>query len=147
MPLGISDTILSLQTGSVDAAFLPAAYGVGIGIHKIAPHLTISNHTRLIGTIAVSKSTYDRLSPQERKWLEIVTSSGPRLSATILGTEEKMLSQLSEAGVSVRRLSESEKGAWRTAAEGIQDELAASLGESAVQLLARIKAAKAACYD
>lgn len=145
VPLGISDTILSLQTGSVDAAFLPAAYGVGIGIHKIAPHLTITNHTRLIGTIAVSKSTYDRLSQQERKWLEIVTSSGPRLSATVLGTEEKMLKQLSDAGDSVRRLSENEKKAWRTAAEGIQDELAASLGESAVQLLAQINAAKAAC--
>ncbi len=145
VPLGISDTILSLQTGRVDAAFLPSAYGVGIGIHKIAPHLTISNHTRLIGTIAVSKSTYDRLSPQERKWLEIVTSSSPRLSATILDTEEKMLGQLSGADVSVRRLSESEKNAWRTAAKGIQDEFAASLGESAVQFLARIEAAKAAC--
>ncbi|WP_299628088.1 TRAP transporter substrate-binding protein [uncultured Tateyamaria sp.] len=145
VPLGVSDTILSLQTGSVDAAFLPTAFGVGIGIHKIAPHLTISNHTRLIGTIAVSKSTYDRLSAQERKWLEIVTSSGPRLSATILDTEEKMLSQLLDADVSIRRLSEGEKTAWRTAAEGIQDELAASLGESAVQLLAQIRAAKAAC--
>ncbi|WP_223426063.1 TRAP transporter substrate-binding protein [Tateyamaria pelophila] len=145
VPLGISDTILSLQTGGVDAALLPAAFGVGIGIHRIAPHLTVSNHTRLIGTIAVSKSTYDRLSPQERKWLEIVTSSGPRLSKTILDTEEKMLSQLSDAGVSVRGLSEGERSAWRTAAEGIQDELAVSLGESAVQMLARIEAAKAAC--
>ncbi|SHL81462.1 TRAP-type C4-dicarboxylate transport system, substrate-binding protein [Roseovarius marisflavi] len=147
VPLGISDTILSLQTGSVDAAFLPAAFGVGIGIHKIAPHLTISNHTRLIGTIAVSKLTYDRLSPQEQKWLEIVTSSGPRLSANILDTEEKMLSHLPDAGVTVRQLSEGEKSAWRTTAKGIQDEFAASLGESAVQFLARIEAAKAACDD
>ena len=145
VPLGISDTILSLQTGSVDAAFLPAAYGLSIGIHKIAPHLTVSNHTYLIGAIAVSRSTYDRLSPQERKWLEIVTTSGSRLSATILDIEEKMLSQLSDTGVSVRQLSEDEKNAWRTSAKGIQDELAASLGENAVQVLARIEAAKAAC--
>lgn len=145
VPLGISDTILSLQTGNVDAAFLPAVFGIGIGIHKIARHLTVSNHTRLIGTIAVSKAAYDRLSARERQWLEIVTSSGPRLSEVVLNAEKEMLDQLSEAGVSVTYLSEDEKHSWRAAAGEIQEEFAEALGDRALRLLASIEAAKTAC--
>ena len=145
VPLGIADTILSLQTGNVDAAFLPTVFGIGIGVHKIAPHLTVSNHTRLIGTIAISKATYDRLSPQERQWLEIVATSAPQLSEVVLDAETNLLEQLSDAGVSVTNLSENERHAWRKASGEIQGELARTLGARAVQLLASIEAAKSAC--
>lgn len=145
VPLGISDTVLSLQTGNVDAAFLPAVFGIGIGVHKIVPHLTVSNHSRLIGIIAISKPSYDRLSPQEKEWLEIVTSSGPELSATILEAEKALIGQLSEAGVPVKEFTGEEKEEWRAFADGLQAELAQDLGEDAVRLLAKIEAAKAAC--
>ena len=44
VPLGTTDTMPALKTGNVSAATWPAVYGIAVGYHKVAPHVTATNH-------------------------------------------------------------------------------------------------------
>ena len=145
VPMGTSATIPALQTGNVEAAFLPGLFGIAIGTHKVAPFLTVSDHARPVGTVAISERSYAKLSDQEKEWLKIFEQTGPAMSATILGTQEALLKQVTDAGLPVARLSEQQTAAWQASSEGLRAELAEQLGPDAVALLAKIEAAKAAC--
>ena len=145
VPMGTSDTIPALQTGNVEAAFLPGLFGIAIGTHKVAPFLTVSDHARPVGTVAISERTYAKLSDQEKEWLKIFEQTGPAMSATILGTQEALLKQVTEAGLPVARLSEEQTAAWQAASNGLREELSQELGPKAIALLEKIEMAKAAC--
>lgn len=145
VPMGTSDTIPALQTGNVEAAFLPGVFGIAIGTHKVAPNVTVSNHTRLIGTVAVSQRSYNKLSDQEKEWLSAFTEGGAALSAAVLGAEGALLGKLEGAGLRVARLSDEEAAEWHTSADGLREELAEQLGPKAVSILEQINAAKVAC--
>lgn len=145
VPMGTSDTIPALQTGNVSAAFLPGVFGIAIGTHQVAPHVIVSNHTRLIGTIAISERSLKKLSDQEKEWLSVFTEGGDQLSAMILGAEGALLGQLEGAGIPVARLSDEEAAQWRASADGLREELAEQLGPKAIAILEQIEAAKVAC--
>lgn len=145
VPMGTSDTIPALQTGNVSAAFLPGVFGIAIGTHKVAPHVTVSNHTRLIGTVALSERSMRKLSDQEKEWLSVFTAAGAQLSSIVLGAEGALLGKLEDAGVPVARLTDDEAAAWRASADGLREELAAELGAKAVSILEQIETAKQVC--
>lgn len=145
IPMGTSDTIPALQTGTVDAAWFPTLFGIGIGTHKVAPHVTVTNHARLIGTVAVSGRTWAKLSDQEKQWLGVFTAAGPKLTQGILGAEPALLGKLEAAGVPVKHLSDDELNAWKTASEGVLEAIIEQAGGTSQQIADNIMAAKAAC--
>ncbi|MCE8513915.1 TRAP transporter substrate-binding protein [Ruegeria pomeroyi] len=145
VPMGTSDAIPALQTGTVDAAWFPTLFGIGIGTHKIAPHVTVTNHARLIGTVAVSGRTWAKLSDQEKQWLGVFTAAGPQLTQGILGAEPALLGQLEGAGVPVKHLSAEEGAVWKAAADGVLAAIIEEAGGDAQAVADRIAQAKAAC--
>ncbi|MCE8516240.1 TRAP transporter substrate-binding protein [Ruegeria pomeroyi] len=145
VPMGTSDAIPALQTGTVDAAWFPTLFGIGIGTHKVAPHVTVTNHARLIGTVAVSGRTWAKLSDQEKQWLGVFTAAGPQLTQGILGAEPALLGQLEGAGVPVKHLSAEEGAVWKAAADGVLAAIVEEAGGDAQAVADRIAQAKAAC--
>ncbi|MCE8547067.1 TRAP transporter substrate-binding protein [Ruegeria pomeroyi] len=145
VPMGTSDAIPALQTGTVDAAWFPTLFGIGIGTHKVAPHVTVTNHARLIGTVAVSGRTWAKLSDQEKQWLGVFTAAGPQLTQGILGAEPALLGQLEGAGVPVKHLSAAEGAVWKAAADGVLAAIIEEAGGDAQAVADRIAQAKAAC--
>lgn len=145
VPMGTSDTIPALQTGSVDAAWFPTLFGIGIGTHKVAPHVTVTNHARLIGTVSVSSRTWAKLSDQEKQWLGVFTAAGPQLTEGILGAEPALLGKLEAAGVPVNKLVEEGSAAWKSAAEGVLNAVIEEAGGDAQAVADAIAAAKVAC--
>ncbi|MCE8522659.1 TRAP transporter substrate-binding protein [Ruegeria pomeroyi] len=145
VPMGTSDAIPALQTGTVDAAWFPTLFGIGIGTHKVAPHVTVTNHARLIGTVAVSGRTWAKLSDQEKQWLGVFTAAGPQLTQGILGAEPALLGQLEGAGVPVKHLSAEEGAVWKAAADGVLAAIIEETGGDAQAVADRIAQAKAAC--
>ncbi|MCE8553856.1 TRAP transporter substrate-binding protein [Ruegeria pomeroyi] len=145
VPMGTSDAIPALQTGTVDAAWFPTLFGIGIGTHKVAPHVTVTNHARLIGTVAVSGRTWAKLSDQEKQWLGVFTAAGPQLTQGILGAEPALLGQLEGAGVPVKHLSAEEGAVWKAAADGVLAAIIEEAGGDAQAVADRIVQAKAAC--
>lgn len=145
VPMGTSATIPALQTGNVESALLPGLFGIAIGTHKVAPYVTVTDHARPIGTVAISQRSYKKLSDQEKEWLKVFTETGPAMSATILGTQEALLKKVEAAGLPVVRLNADQTAEWQTASEGLREQLAEDLGSKALTLLERVEQAKAAC--
>lgn len=146
VPLGNTDAIPALQTGNVQAAVYPTVYGIAIGTHKVAPHVTVSNHSRLIGSVAVSKRSWNKLSTEHQQILSTVFSAaGPALTQGILGAEKALLGKLEAAGLPVRHLSAEEEAQWRAATAGSLDKLVAEAGGDAQAVADAINAAKQAC--
>lgn len=145
VPMGTTDTIPALQTGTVDAAIFPTVFGIAIGTHKVAPNVTVTNHARLIGTVAVSARVWATLSDQEKEWLGIFTAAGPQLTAGILGAETALLGKLEAAGIPIYRPADEEAAQWKAATVGIEAKLIAEIGGEAQSVADALGAAKAAC--
>lgn len=145
VPMGTSDTVPALQTGTVDAAWFPTVFGIAIATHKVAPHVTVTNHSRLIGSIAVSGRTWKKLSDQEKEWLQILDQAAPQLTGAILGAEKALLGQIEGAVIPVKYLSDEENEAWKSSATDVLSALISEAGGDAQKVADDIAAAKAAC--
>ena len=70
VPLGTTDTMPALKTGNVSAATWTAVYGIAVGYHKVAPHVTPTNHVHQIGSIIVhGRFKYASLGEVVSNWL------------------------------------------------------------------------------
>ena len=143
--LGTADTIPALQTGTVDAVTYPIVYGIAVGIPGMAPNITLTNHFRLIGSLAISQRVWNGLSDQEKEWLMSVAPMGRGLTEGILGAEKALLQKVASAGVSVVELDEEQTAAWRATAEGVGAAEAERMGPEAVELYQALLAARDAC--
>jgi len=144
-PLSVADMIPALQTGTIDAVNIPTVYGIAVGIPKLAPHITVTNHFRLVGTLAVSKRSWDKLTDEEKGWLKSVAPMGAGLTGAILGAEKALLAKVAEGGADVHYLTDEESAAWRASAA---DSLAAAIekvGGQSAEIVQKLQAAKAAC--
>ncbi|WP_319825413.1 TRAP transporter substrate-binding protein DctP [Thalassovita sp.] len=146
VPMGTTDAIPALQTGAVDAAWFPTVFGIAIGTHKVAPNVTVTNHARLIGTVAVSKRVWSKLSEQEQQWLSAVFGgAGGQLTEIILGAEKALLGKVESAGIPVHYLDDKELVAWKAAAADVPAKVAAEAGSDGQAIVDALNAAKVAC--
>lgn len=144
-PLSVADMVPALQTGTIEGVSIPVVYGIAVGIPKLAPNITVSNQYRLVGSLAVSKRTWDGLSEQEQEWLMSVAPMGKQLTGAILGAEQALLGQVAEAGVNVIRLDAEQEAVWRASAEGAEARAVEAVGGRSAEILEQLNAAKAAC--
>lgn len=146
VPMGTTDAIPALQTGAVAAATFPTVFGIAIGTHKVAPNVTVTNHQRLIGTIAVSSRVWKTLSEQEQQILaNVFGPAGSQLTEIILGAEKALLGKIEGAGIPVHYLTEEEQAEWHAALADTPAAIADQAGEGAQQIVDTLAAAKAAC--
>ncbi|MCB1361741.1 MAG: TRAP transporter substrate-binding protein [Rhodobacter sp.] len=143
--LGTADTIPALQTGTIDAVTYPVVYGIAVGIPGMAPNITLTDHFRLVGSLAVSQRTWDGLSAQEQEWLMTVAPMGRALTQGILGAETVLLQRAADAGATVIELTDEERAQWRASGAGIGQAEAERMGPDAVSLWDALNAARAAC--
>lgn len=139
------DALPLLQSGGVDAAWFPALYGIAVGAHRVAPHITVTNHGRLIGTVAVSARVWARLTEQERDWLRLFTQNGPDLTQAVLSAETIALTQLAEAGIAVHYPDAAQLTEWKAATAGVLEAVIARAGDQAQSVADQIAIAKADC--
>lgn len=145
VPLGATEGLPALQTGAVSGTWAATIAGIAVGTHKIAPHVTVTNHSRLIGTVAISERTWNGLSDKEKKWLGVFAAAAPKLTAGILGAEKALLGKIEAAGVPVKYLEGEELAAWKNASKGALEEVIAQAGGKAQSVADSIAAAKTAC--
>jgi TRAP-type transport system periplasmic protein len=144
-PLSLADTIPALQTGIIDVVNFPSVYGVAVGVPRLAPNVLVTKHFRLVGSVAVSKRRWNKLSDQEKEWLMSVAPMGAGLTEIILGAEQALLAQTAEAGADVHMLTPKEEAAWRASAEGSIEKSVSTIGGRAAEVLEQLETAKAAC--
>ena len=142
VPLGTTDAMPALKTGNVSAATWPAVYGIAVGYHKVAPHVTPTNHVHQIGAIVVSKKVWDGLSAEEQGWMREAAEMFKGLRKGVRGAEQALLKKAASEGATIHA---SDDAAWRAVAPGVQPQIVSELGGSAEATWAAISAAKAAC--
>lgn len=147
IPLGTVDSMPALKTGNVDAVTWPAVYGIAVGYHKEAPHVTVTNHVHQIGSALVSAKTWKSLSAQEQEWLNTAGKELNGLRKSVRGAEQALLKKIAtkEGGATVYYPDEQEKQAWRAVAPAVQEQILSELGGKAKETWQDITAAKLDC--
>jgi TRAP-type C4-dicarboxylate transport system substrate-binding protein len=145
VPLGTTDSIPSLKTGTVNAAVFPTVYGIAIGTQDLAPNVIVTNHGHQIGTLVMSKKIWNTLSAQEQSWLRTASNEAGMLRKGIRDAEMALLAKIEKAGVSVYRPTAGELTQWRAAAKPAREELVGAIGGKAPGVWNKIIEARDAC--
>ena len=146
VPLGNTDMVTSLQTGAVDGADTSGLFGVALGLHKMAPNITLTKHSRQVGTLLMSDTVWADLSESNRAALAEALSDHASLRAGVRGAENFMITNAAEKdGTTVIELDDATRAAWKEAASASYDALLAEIGGRAPEVWETMQAAKAAC--
>ncbi len=146
LPLAGSDSVPALKTGRVNALHTSTVFGLAVGYHKLAGHVTYLPSHHDIGTVVMSKKTWLKLSPDQQ---EAVMAMGEKVNAlrkSIRDTQETLLKNAAEKdGAKVYRPTGAAYEEFRSHGAKAQEALVASIGESAKPIWAKIQAAVKAC--
>ncbi|MEQ9629740.1 MAG: TRAP transporter substrate-binding protein DctP [Roseitalea porphyridii] len=145
VPMGVVDMVPALKTGQIDGIATVTVYGIAIGLPKLAPNVTVINAAHDIGTVTVSKKTWDKLTPAHQDALRLIDAKVNELRTAIRGAEGGLLKKTEAAGVPVYYPSEDDMTHWRAAAQPAHDKLIEELGGDAPDIWMKIQAAKKAC--
>jgi len=111
----------------------------------MAPNITLTKHSRQVGTLLVSETVWADLSESERAALAEATSDRASLRAGVRGAENFMIDNAAKEGTKVIALDDATRGAWKEAAAASYDALLAEIGGRAPEVWETMQAAKAAC--
>lgn len=145
VPLGTTNTMPALKTGNVSAATWPAVYGIAVGYHKVAPHVTTTNHVHQIGPIIVSNRTWKGLTDEEKGWMCEAAGIFKGLRKGVRGAEAARLKKIAAGGATVHTLNETQQAAWRKVATEVQPKIVSELGGNSNPAWAAISKVKSAC--
>lgn len=148
VPLGTTDTMPALKTGNIDAITSPIVYGIAVGYHKEAPHVTVTNHVHQIGAVLVSAKTWNTLSEQEQDWIREAAQQVNNLRQSVRAAEVALLKEIvaeKNDDVEVYYPSEAELALWRDVAVKVQPQIVAELGGGAAATWAAIEQARQNC--
>lgn len=146
LPLGGADSVPALKTGRVNALHTSTVFGLAVGYHKLAPHVTYLPSHHDIGTVVMSKKTWEKLSEEQQKALMVMGDDVNALRKSIRDTQEVLLTKAAEKdGATVYRPSGAELAEFRSHGAKAQAALVASIGESAEPIWAKIQDAVKAC--
>ena len=148
IPLGTTDSMPALKTGNVEAVTWPTVYGIAVGYHKEAPNVTVTNHVHQIGTVLVSKRTWDGLSDEEQGWIREAAKEIKGLRQSVRSAEAALLKKISAAeggSAEVYYPNEEELALWRAVAPTVQPQIVAELGANAEATWNAIEQAKQHC--
>ena len=138
-PMTISEVYTGLQQGTIDGQENPAAMIYSMKFHEVAPHITVTGHVYEAAILAITKKTFDSLSPEYQKAiLEAGAEASAAQRAFCVDYEKESFQKIAEEGGKINEsvdLSE-----FRAKAEAIHSEYGKEIG--AEELVAAIKNVK-----
>ena len=147
VPLGNADMVTSLQTGAVDGAETSGLYGIAIGLNQIAPHLLMTQQTRVVGLLMMPGAVWERLSEEHRAALSEAFSDVDSLRVNVRGVERSMIDNAAANGLTVVELNDTTRAEWQQAAADSYDTLLTEIGGRAREVWATVQEAQAACSN
>ncbi len=139
MPFG--EVYTSLQTGVVDAAENGVNVYMSNKHYEVAPVLSMTEHEANNNLIWVSDKTWNSLTDEQKKWVEIAAAEVGKLEPPhALKLEKDSAAQLKKMGVKV--VENVDKSGFIKAAQPVQEEQAKILGPQAVEIVQIIRKLK-----
>lgn len=145
VPLGTTDAMPALKTGNVNAVTWPTVYGIAIGTHKVAPHVTVTNHVHQIGTVLISKRIFDSLSAEEQGWIKQAADVFKGFRPVLRGAQSGLVKKIAAAGIPVYYPTADEMAKWVEVAAKVQPQIVDEMGGNSKATWAAIQEAKKAC--
>jgi tripartite ATP-independent transporter DctP family solute receptor len=138
MPFG--DVYTSLQTGVVEFA----ENGVNVYLagkhYEVAPIMSMSEHEANNSVLWMSDKTWNSLTDEQKKWVDIAADEVARLEPPYaIKLEKESGDRLQKMGV---KLVDVDKSGFMNAVKPIQDSLAKELGPHAVKMVEIIRSIK-----
>ena len=146
-PIGITEWASAFQSGLVDVADAPITYYFPSGLGKVAPVITRTNHVDLPGVTVMNKARYDKLTSQQRKIIDRVTTLRPatQLRAEVRGFEQAIRGMHLKAGGQIVELTPEQKTAWREAMVPLYPSMLKAVGDEGSAVWVAVQEGKKAC--
>ena len=146
VPLPFPEVAPTLQTGVIDAGELPTISYIATGLHKIAPHMTRTNHIYQPSVTLISLRSWNKLSADEQQTFMDSIESAETLRTQVRGAIGFFEGKMQDEGGTIHDLSDEARAAWAAKfTPELQQQLVDSIGGDAENVFAKVKAAKAAC--
>jgi len=138
----------SLGAGLTDGAASPPVYYVAAGVSKVAPVWTVDVPKVLApAMLVINKGVWDKLSAEQRAAITDANAKVPakQIRQEVKAFEQVMIKKHQEAGGQVVYATPEEMAEWKKPMDALYDAAMKDVGPAAVSLLAKARAAKAAC--
>jgi len=145
VPLPFSEFHAAIQTGMVNGGDLTPTFYVFMGFPKLAPYLTLTEHSRQPGFILMSLKAWNRFSSAQQK--QFMDSQEPisGLRKQIRGLDTMMAAKYEKAGGPVHHLTPEERQQWEDAVIPQQQKIVEMVGGQSERVWAMIQDGKASC--
>lgn len=106
IPMATGDVYSALQTGVVDGAENNWPSYLSFNHYEVAKHITIDEHTRIPEMIAMSKTTWDNIMPEDQKLVYAAALEGAAVERAEWLKQEQDAQQkvMAKGGVTVTKL-------------------------------------------
>jgi len=146
-PIGITEWASAFQSGLVDVADAPITYYFPSGLGKVAPVITRTGHIDAPGVVVMSKSRFDKLTPQQKKVIEQTAALRPaaQLRQEVRGFEQAIRGMHQKAGGQIIELTPEQRTAWREAMVPLYPAMLKAVGEEANTIWISVQKGRGAC--
>jgi TRAP-type C4-dicarboxylate transport system substrate-binding protein len=118
VPISNVDLITGVQTGLIDAAYMPIMLAEASQFYRQAKNMTDMKWAPLQGAVVMHENGWKRLTPEQQKQvLTIAQDAGEELKRNIREHEERSLNAMKSRGLQVWPVDEEAAAEWRRAAE------------------------------
>lgn len=136
-PVAFAEVYLALQTNQVDAQENPLPTIEAMKFHEVQSHIAMTDHFVASSAIQVSTKTWEKLSEEERGWLQEAVEAGGEVSDQLMFDSEGQLVAFFEGeGLTITR---PDTAPFREAMQPYYDKLEAEFGEGSVTSLIEMK--------
>lgn len=132
-PMAFGELYMALQQGTVDAQENPIANTYASKFNEIQDYLNLTGHQYMPLPVAISEEFWQTLTPEEQEIIKSSASEAAKFHRDILReNEEKMLSELQDAGMTVIQ---PDRDKFRERAEAVYEAYKNRFGEDFVNNL------------
>ena len=146
-PLPVTEWNSAFQTGLIDVADSAPTFYFFSGLSKLAPVVTMTQHTDAGGVVLVNKESFDKLSAEHKAVLTGTATTTPAavLRAEVRGFEGKIREMHKAAGGTIVELTTEQRAVWRKGMEAAWPKMVEAVGGEAGAYWKAIQAGIRAC--
>ncbi|MFQ5737699.1 MAG: TRAP transporter substrate-binding protein DctP [Acidobacteriota bacterium] len=124
VPISTVDTLAGLQTGLINALYMPAILAEGSQVYRYARNMTDLKWVFLQGALIVRARSWQRLPAQQRRSLKRITAQvGESLRKTAQKDERASLEAMKRRGLTVWSVDQVAFREWQQTVDGTLDKI------------------------
>ncbi len=132
-PVAFAEVYLALQTNQVDAEENPLPTIEAMKFYEVQDYIALTGHFVASSAIQVGTGTWDKLSDEEKGWLqEAVLKGGDVATQIVVDKEDSLIAEFEAKGLTITR---PDTGPFRDAMQPYYTELEAEFGEGSIEAL------------